>query len=119
MQELEKALITCAEDLEAVYLFVDVVNESERTMDILQSTSSIATASGNVFIIITSTPDSKLREDASGLKLRVVDMHPMVLESDIASYTDSRLATSPVLRVLNLELKADVWKKLLEQSDGM
>ena len=37
MQELEKALITCAEDLEAVYVYVDAVNESQHTTDILQS----------------------------------------------------------------------------------
>ena len=98
---------------------MDVVNESERITDILQSISSIATASGNVFIMITSTPDLKLPEDASRLKLSVVDIHPTVLESDIASYVDSRLAISPVLSALSPELKAEVWKKLLEQSDGM
>ncbi|KAB8648486.1 hypothetical protein FH972_026142 [Carpinus fangiana] len=113
----------CGELSKNFFVFIDAVNECAEEMEpILQALCQLASQSEKVKLMLSSTEGAtQLIQEASfkfQLKLKKVDMDPVMVTSDINTYIDARLSQEPRLVKLRPQLQSQIKEELQRKHQG-
>ncbi|KAL9079823.1 MAG: hypothetical protein Q9157_001332 [Trypethelium eluteriae] len=118
VQELEDQILDHCRMLERFYIFIDAVNESSSSSNIVTSLLRIVQESKNVGIFMTSTPDAETQDILQG-RLTPVDMRTSCIEEDIRFFVNIKIQQTPSLRDLSEKIKSEIRQTVVKKSDGM
>ncbi|KAI9659378.1 MAG: hypothetical protein M1821_001636 [Bathelium mastoideum] len=117
IQELEERILNHSAEVEYLYIFIDAVNESSSSNNLIASLSRITRAE-NVRILVTSTPDVDAQEMQHD-QMSVVDMQRQWIENDIELFVMAKIQESPHLGSLSEAIKLEIKETVIGKADGM
>lgn len=119
LSSLEEILHRCLGSFERVYIFIDAVNESSSSRDIIGFISRIAKSWKQVFVFLTSIEevlDSRLQ---ASLPTTVIRMRSDEISSDVEKVVESSLQHRFDHLRLSNALKNKIRNTLVDQAHGM
>ncbi len=119
LTELAEPLIKGMEMLPHVYLFIDAVNESERSAEIVQFATQLAKQCKCARLILSSTRAWDREAHGDDIRVFEVEMSAKEVDKDVSSFIETALRQNPVLSKFSQRLKNDIGQTLLSQSNGM
>ncbi|RAK99927.1 uncharacterized protein BO80DRAFT_465655 [Aspergillus ibericus CBS 121593] len=99
-----------------LYIFVDAINETDETDNILKSLMAIMERAHNVYVMATSTSPPST---PGKIQLVKETMKPSSNRDDIRAFVNLQLELQPALRRLPSQTKAHISELLTSKSDGM
>ena len=118
--EAEALFSKACEDLPALYVFVDAINESEQAAVILSTILNLVEKNSKLHVVMSSTEELfALPSQVVSSNTIIVGMTSGKVAYDISDYVESWLETHERLRRLPLRLKDKIRSKLLSSSEGM
>ncbi|KAF2181157.1 hypothetical protein K469DRAFT_638799 [Zopfia rhizophila CBS 207.26] len=119
IQELEAVIVRASSYFQRIFLFIDAVNESQYSDDILLSICTLLNSSTNLRFLLTSVSDVSDLIQSSGVHTMEVYMDSRIVGQDIEMVIDARLAGDRNLRGLRPQLKKEIREVVKSRADGM
>ena len=116
--DLEALLIEHLSTLPAVFILIDAVNESSSSSSLIHCLERLLQEAHNLRIFLTTTANAIALQDMDVKYVTVVEMQSHMLQEDIATFIEYKLATEPNLRSLGDKLKNDVRETVATNADA-
>lgn len=115
-ENLIQILVEYARRLKKLFIFVDAVNESSKSEDILRALLALMESADKIQVMATSTVPPI---QGQGVGILRAQMRSSSNQDDIQAFVDSQLKERPAFRRLPPHVKEDISESLTRKANGM